>query len=289
MSEIAYHLSEGEKVKTVVALFPEESEPIRSADSNHPYWSEILTGLRNSDRSVYTLFDVKAGVGHKLRSLSDRVDFDGTNVYFDGDVVNNTLSQQVVRFLESGIGDWEPLVKFWEKVAQNPSEHSKENLYRWLATHEFSITVEGDIVAYKGVRVFVDTNEVSKYESIHAGPAYVNGVHVNGHVPNEIGAVISMPRADVTENPAVGCHVGLHVGTYEYAKSFGRGATLEVHVNPRDVVSVPTDCGDAKMRVCKYVVAGTVETQYADAVVIPEEDYTDDRWAGDVGYDPYGF
>lgn len=283
MSQINYHLSEGERVKTVVAFFPDEAQPVKLADSNHPYWSEIVRGLAAGDTSVVTLFDVKKGIGAKLRSLSDRVDYDGENVYFDGDVVNDALAEQVVRFLEQGVSDWEPLVKFWEKVEMNPSEHSKENLYRWLRTHNFSITVDGDIVAYKGVKVGAG----GQFQSIHAGPAWVNGEHVNGYVPNEIGAVVTMPRADVTANPAVGCHVGLHVGTHSYAKSFGHGVTLEVHVHPRDVVSVPTDCADAKMRVCKYTVAGKVEGAYDVAVVIPEEDYDD--WEGDVGYDPFDF
>lgn len=284
---ISYHLVEGDLVKNVVAFFPDEQSPVRSADSNHPYWKDILLGLEENDPDVYDLFDVKGGLKKKLNRLSDRVDFDGTDVYFDGSIVNDALAEQISRFLEQGIPDWEPLVKFWEKVATNPSEHSKDNLYRWLRTHEFSVTVEGDIVAYKGVRVEVvgtEDQSYSKFSSIHSGPAVVDGVSVNGYVPNQPGTVVSMPRTDVTADPSVGCHVGLHVGTHDYATGFAQGAVLEVHVNPRDVVSVPTDCGDAKMRVSKYTVAGKVAGAHADAVVIPEEDYfTDDEW-DDVGY-----
>lgn len=282
MSNVTYHLVEGEKVSNVTAFFPDEQNPIKTADSHHPYWNDILTGLESGDADVYSLFDVKGGLKKKLSRLSDRVDFDGEMVFFDGNPVNDALAKQIARFLEQGVSDWEPLVKFWEKVATNPSEHSRDNLYRWLATHDFSITVEGDIVGYKGVKL-VD----NVYKSIHAGPAYVDGVHVNGNVPNQPGTVVSMPRADVTENPAVGCHVGLHVGTWDYASGFAQGAVLEVHVNPRDVVSVPTECGDAKMRVSKYTVAGKVEGYYGSAVVVPEEDfYDDDEWEGDVGYNP---
>lgn len=285
MSNVTYHLVEGEKVSNVTAFFPDEHNPVKTADSRHPYWNDIVNGLRSGDDDVYSLFDVKGGLKKKLDRLSDRVDFDGEMVFFDGSPVNDALAKQIARFLEQGVSDWEPLVKFWEKVATNPSEHSRENLYRWLSTHDFSVTVDGDIVGYKGVKV-VD----SVYKSIHAGPAYVDGVHVNGFVPNQPGTVVSMPRADVTENPAIGCHVGLHVGTWNYAQSFAQGAILEVHVNPRDVVSVPTECGDAKMRVSKYTVAGKVAGEYANAVVIPEEDFLDeDEWEGDVGYNPLDF
>lgn len=274
----------------VVAFFPDETESIKSADENHPHWDAILDGLDAQDPSVYSLFDVWGGIKAKFRSLSDRVDYDGDNIRFDGDVINDVLSNQIQRFLEAGESDWEPLVKFWEKVAQNPSEHSKDNLYRWLRTHQFAITMEGDIVGYKGVRVTTDLYGTENYQSIHAGPAIVDGVAVNGHVPNMPGSVITMPRADVTADPRVGCHVGLHVGTWDYAKGFGP-VVLEVHVNPRDVVSVPTDCGDAKMRVSKYSVVKVRGEAYAGAL-LPAEDYLDedeyeDDWEGDVGYSTY--
>lgn len=282
---ITYHLVEGGKVQNVTAFFPAEREPIKSADSHHPYWNDIMRGLNEGNPDTYALFDVRDGLKRKLERLSERVEFDGQVIFFDGNVVNDALSKQILRFLEQGISDWEPLVKFWEKIATNPDEHSRENLYRWLQTHDFSITVDGDIVAYKGVKIGERT-----FESQRSGPAYVNGVYVNGFVPNEPGAVVTMPRGDVQHNPAVGCHTGLHVGTYEYAENYARDAVLEVHVNPRDVVSVPTDCGDAKMRVCKYTVAGKIDGYHVNAVVIPEEDYySEDDWQGDVGYNPNDF
>ena len=42
---------------------------------------------------------------------------------------------------------------------------------------------------------------------------------------------------------------------------------LEIHINPRDVVSVPTDAGGAKMRVCRYTVASVVEAPHTSSVV----------------------
>lgn len=281
---IAYRKVEG-RVDTVVAFFPDKAEPIREADSNHPHWTAILEGLEAGDDDVYELFNVARGLTAKLRKLSERVDFNGQDVLFDGDTVDDALSQQIRRFLEAGVDNYQPLVNFWENIAQNPSEHSRENLYRWLRTHEFSITPEGYIVGYKGVQVY-DNNE---YKSIHSGPAVVDGVSVNGFVPNQPGSVVSMARSAVTEDPSIGCHVGLHVGTWDYANGFARGAVLEVHVHPRDVVSVPTECGDAKMRVSKYTVVDVVGGKYDDAVVYRgTEDYVDeDEWQGDVGYNTW--
>jgi hypothetical protein len=51
-------------------------------------------------------------------------------------------------------------------------------------------------------------------------------------------------------------------------------------VDPADVVSVPTDCGAAKMRVCRYTVRAINEAKgrYANFDVVT--DY------GDYNYDP---
>ena len=74
-----------------------------------------------------------------------------------------------------------------------------------------------------------------------------------------------MARSEVQHDPSVGCHKGLHVGTWDYASSFGRGVVLEVEVDPRDVVSVPTDCGDAKLRCCRYRVRDEIEAPISSA------------------------
>lgn len=293
-----YKLIEGYPVSSVVAFFPGRSEPLKQADANHPHWNTILQGLADNNDGVYELFDVRKGLNYRLTQLSDRVSYDGENILFDGDVVNDALSQQVLRFLEEGVQDYKPLVNFWEKIAQNPSEHSRDSLYKWLQAEKFSITSEGDIVAYKGVESDVEDGVV-KFRSKNAGTALVDGLEIKGKIPNMPGTVVSMPRSEVSPDYNIGCHTGLHVGTQKYATSFGR-VLLEVHVNPRDVVSVPVvDCH--KMRVCKYTVVQVLKDKkkYTEALVVPAEDYVAPGWRGDVGYsvdahesgdwDDYGF
>src|SRR5690606_6818039 len=132
-----------------------------------------------------------------------------------------------------------------------PDKRSREQLFTWLQSHEFTITEEGDILGYKGVRL---THDENGFTSISTGTAYVDGKMHTGAIPNPIGAVVSMPRAQVQNDPNVACHVGLHVGDWSYASGFAQGAVLEVHVNPRDVVSIPHDSSQRKMRCCKYKV-----------------------------------
>lgn len=237
-----------------------------TADSDHPNYAAIIKGLLEQDESVVDLFDPSVVVSQKFQKVSDRVSVSGGRVFFDGDEVANALTRQILRFLEEG-ADFTPLVNFFEKVEQNPSEDSKENLYRWLDSQDFTITTGGDIVGYKGV--------TEGLTSIHTGPAIVDGTAVNGHVPNQPGSVVEMARSQVTFDPDQACSFGLHVGTYDYARSFGR-VVLEVHVNPRDVVSVPADHHDTKMRVCRYTVVDRIEAKYDEAVIDSDDD--DDAW-----------
>lgn len=259
MTDIQYSIVGGDGEQWITVFVPGSSRPL-VAGPDHPSFAAIKSGLLDGDSPdpvVTDLFDVAATAGERFSRLSDRVTAANGRLYLDGDEVDNALANQVVRFLSDDVDDWMPLVNFFEKVQSNPNEHSRTQLYDWLSRRDFTITEDGDFVGYKGVRKTDDG-----YESIHRGPAIVNGVSVDGAVPNNPGDEVEMARSAVAHDPAVGCHSGLHVGTYDYARSFSHGAVLEVHVNPRDVVSVPTDCEWAKVRTCRYTVVDAIDTPY---------------------------
>ena len=242
------------------------------ASHSHPNWDAIIAGVLKDDESVVDLFDVAETVSRRFEALTERVTVRNGVVYFDGDELDRAETRQIVRFLNDGEDDFMPLVNFLEKVQTNPNEHSREQLYTWLDKHDFPITDDGDIVAYKGVRVLDNGN----YVSISSGKAIVDGEEVSGNIPNAVGSVIEMPRSEVHHDPATGCSRGLHAGTWDYASNFAQGAVLTVRINPRDVVSVPTDCDWQKVRVCRYVVTGVTETQYDGAHWVDEDDFEDD-------------
>jgi hypothetical protein len=171
------------------------------------------------------------------------------------------LTKQIVRFLEDG-EDFSPLVFFFDNVQQNPNEHSQEQLYEWLDRRDFTITDDGMIVGYKSV----DSAGDDEFLSISQGKAIVNGQVQQGRIRQAIGDVVEMPRSEVEWDPSVGCHRGLHVGTWDYAKNFSGDTMLEIHVNPRDVVSVPTDCDAAKVRCCRYTVVDVLDKPYSSAL-----------------------
>jgi hypothetical protein len=245
------------------------------AHVSHPNFEAILAGARAGDESVVELFDISVQVVSKFEALTERVSVANGHVFFDGDKVEDAVTGQILRCLENGEKDYMPLVNFMENLGQNPNEHSREQLADWLGTDEFTITPDGMIVGYKGVRPNAD----GEWVSINTGKAYVNGELFDGAIPNAAGNVITMPREEVQFDPANGCSTGLHVGTYKYAEGFAQGGLLEVHVNPRDVVSVPTDSSAQKMRVCRYTVVDTIDAPHTVPV----------KWDEDESEDGYEF
>lgn len=275
MSTIQFSIVSSGEDAFVTVFVPGEPAPLVAAKSGHPNFEAIVGALASGDATrdeIVNLFDSSQVVAEKFEAVSDRVLISGGHVLFDGAEIDNSLANQIVRFLDEG-EDFGPLVRFMENVMDNPNEHSREQLYDWLKQRDFSITWDGKIVAYKGVA----SDSEYGYRSISSGreSVYVEDEESNverytGHIPNPVGSLVSMDRNLVQHDPSVGCHVGLHVGTYEYASSFSQGAVLEVHVNPRDVVSVPTDCNWAKVRTCRYQVVDAIDQPYSTGLVDPD-------------------
>ena len=165
----------------------------------------------------------------------------GGRVYYkDTEEVNGTIVDRLLNMLKEG-ADVTALTNFLSKLYKNPSNSSIEELYMFLETNELPLTVDGDILAYKAV-----TND---YMDKHSRT-----------FDNSIGKVVSVERRTVDDRRENTCSNGLHVARYGYADDFrNRGDRLVVvKIDPADVVSVPNDYGNAKMRVCKYEVIAEV-------------------------------
>lgn len=255
---------QGEVYVTVV-LPGDPDSPYVAGSSTHANFPEILSAAEREDyEGIADLFVVAKAIQRKFERLSDRLAVVNDTITLDGDVIDNSLTEQILRHLADGVEDWKPLVLFFEKVLQNSDQHSREQLYSWVAAQDISITDEGDLVCYKGVSPAPDGG----WQSGWSGTAIVGGVVVNGYIPNAIGSTIEMPRSEVDSNPNASCSTGLHVGSFDYAASYGRnGAMLEVHVNPRDFVSVPSHAHGEKARTCRYTVIGTLTAPRPEAVV----------------------
>ena len=243
---------------------------------SHPRFEELLNLVLSGaeDEEVSDLVDVMLAVTKRVAQLSERVSIKGRTVLFDGDPIHGELSEVLYELFEAGNPEsMRPVVNFLEKASTNPSGKSVDELYRWITKGDLIIHEDGDFLAYKGCRVGVDGVRTSIHES---GTAFVNGEEITGYIPNPDGAVITMPRSDVDDNTHEACSTGLHAGTHAYAQKFlswhsGPQEMLLVKINPRDVVSVPTDDLDQKLRTCRYVVQEVVEGRRSSRVYIQEE------------------
>lgn len=274
MAALQYKLVYSDEGANITVFANGEMYP---ATQDHPEWDRIVEGAKAGDVSVVELFDLSAKVAKHFERLTDRVSVANGLLYLDGDAIHNSLSDEVIRFVEAGVDNWKPLVAFFEKVQTNPQEYSREQLYSWLTHHEFTITSDGDIVGYKGVSVVADG-----YTSKSQGTATVNGVVHTGRIPQKVGDVVEMPRSAVAFDPSQGCSAGLHVANWSFAKGFASGgAVLTVAVNPRDWVSVPSDSSFHKGRVCRYKVLGVTEFEIPDVVYDVVDDDEDEDYCGD--------
>jgi hypothetical protein len=134
-----------------------------------------------------------------------------------------------------------PLVKFWYNLKLNPSMNSRQQLYKFLEQNGHPLTEDGHFIAYRGVTADLKDKHTKTFD-------------------NSPGSVCEMKRSQVDDNPSVVCSKGLHVAAFEYARNFSP-TTVEVKVNPRDVVSVPNDYNGQKMRVCRFEVLQLCESQ----------------------------
>ena len=255
---------------------------LHATTSENPRWDEIVAGVLVNDEGVIELFSPAKAATRKFEQVSERVQISGSTIIFDGDVIDSSLSKQIVRFLDEGVEDFRPLINFFEKVMTNPESHSREQLYDWVRKYDVTINADGNLVLYKGVRKSYNTEVDSEghdvYQSDHMGNAIVNGtVYENVNIPQWIGATVEMPRSEVHHDPAEGCSTGLHASSsLDVARGYaGNGTVLEVVVNPRDVVSVPHD-GVDKIRCSRYVVAAVGATGY-DSVFVDKYANDDDE------------
>lgn len=161
---------------------------------------------------------------------------------YKGVVLSDSLIELIKVSIDKTDKACKRIIKFADKLIENPDERVVKQLYDFMKHSDISIAKNGDIIAYKSVRSdFYD--------------------HHSGTILNSVGSTIEMDRNKVDNDPNSTCSHGLHVGSKSYITQIYNKESnlLECRVNPKDVVSVPTDYQGGKCRVCKYKVKSLVE------------------------------
>ena len=180
--------------------------------SSHPNFDKVVDAIEAGVYVEETAFDPAEAAREAFEALGDRVTIKGSTVYLDGDPVDNSVTKAIVRWMQDGERDWNPLVRFFENIQGNPSEASREQLYSFLAANDYSLTRDGEIVGYKAVRELED----GSFQSINAGnpgDVQVNGEDAAARPVQQVGDTVTMARSKVDPSSAAYCSVGLHGAT----------------------------------------------------------------------------
>lgn len=236
---------------------------------DHINYKLIMENLHSANEDeLVALVDIETAVA----SFSDgMVEIKNGKVFYEGEEVHGSISKRILEFMSKGL-PFQPLVNFLNNLMENPSMQSQKELYDFLEHELLPITEDGHFLAYKAVR----SDFKDKYRGVF---------------DNSVGQVVKMQRAKVDDDRARGCSDGLHAGALNYVAGYGSlesgDKIVIVKINPKDVVSVPSDCNCEKLRTCRYEVVG----EYKGELLKPlyKSDFSDDEYYEDEEnlYDEY--
>jgi len=204
--------------------------------ASHPNFDKIRDAIKANDEvAIPDLIDIPQAI---RRYAEGKLEVFDDSIVYNGEMLANPLVDRILRMMAEGF-DIAPMAKFLDDLLLNPSRTAVQELYLFLEANGIAITPDGHFLAYKRVR--------PDFRDIHSG-----------QFDNSIGSIHEMPRNKVDEDRRRTCSYGFHVCSLTYLPNFSSQGSddhvMIVKVNPADVVAVPEDYNNAKMRVAKYAV-----------------------------------
>jgi hypothetical protein len=212
----------------------------------HPNFKKIVAGLKSGLDEDKLAGLIQTNLKKEIaKAVGVEFKEDGI-ILMDGEPVSDALVVRY-RFMIENDFPLEGFKLFVQNLAQNPSKDSRKDLYGFLEACTLPITEDGHFLAYKKV----------------------NGDYADCYsrtFDNHVGKTVEMPRERVDSNRNETCSTGLHVCSRSYLGHYSGDRVVVVKVNPKDVVSVPVDYDNAKMRVCRYEVISELKNEDVDAI-----------------------
>jgi hypothetical protein len=229
-------LIQGDNVVVVI-----DNKP-HTINKTHITYQKVVDAIKAGDWDA-----VKDAIEPKKIVLNygkGNVSIQGETLFWKGTELHTTLAVKMIDMLREGF-PIEPMVHFMDNLYQNPSKRAVDELYGFLEKGNLPITPDGHFLAYKKVR--------ANYMDVHSGT-----------MDNSIGKIVEMERYNVDDNKDNTCSTGLHFCSKDYLNSFSGERTVIVKINPRDVVSIPSDYNATKGRACRYEVVGEIDADKVD-------------------------
>lgn len=237
-------------------------------NEDHKNYKEIIKCI-NEQRyaDIEELVNVKKAIESYSNGNIKIVD---GQVHYNDKPLHNYVANKLIRMWEQGM-NVSPLVKFIERLMQNPSYRAVTELYGFMEKHNLPITEDGHFLAYKKVR--------PDFKDIHSGT-----------FDNSVGNVLSMERNEVDDNANRTCSNGLHFCGFSYLSHFGSNTeglynVVILKIDPADVVAIPTDYNNAKGRTCRYEIIGIHSQGISEHTLTDEVVYSTEHDDDDLDWD----
>ena len=250
---------------------------VYTVSNSHPNWSQVMRAVENgNEQLVVSLMNIPKAINKWFSE--GNVTVRNGEVFYSSKKLGGVVVDRILEFMSQDL-PVKPMIRFINNLMSNPSARAVQELYTFLEHKNMPITNEGNFLAYKGIQ--------TDYFSCTAGDITVlKGRVVGGRIFNGVGEEIEVRRNEVDDNKENHCSKGIHAGSLSYATGFGP-RTVIVEINPRDVVSIPSDCSCQKLRTCKYkVIANYVaplDSTYQKPVEVVAD--TDDELGTENDYD----
>lgn len=245
--EVAFHVTE----RSIVVSSDGSKGIIRKSDGER--FDKALKSIRDNDMDTLKELSI-AGFDIAKYSHMEIYVYQG-KLYRFGEEVTTTLSNTIMKLKNDGL-PYDYLLKFWDRLKNNPEPSSIEQLHTFLMANDIPITSEGYIMGYKSVQ---QKNDGFLYD------------HYTGLVRYDLHKTVKMDRDQVECDPQAWCGRGLHIGSYKYVNKFydDTSVVLEVLVDPCNVISVPIDRNCQKCRCCELFVSAICGAQTKEAIYNP--------------------
>lgn len=260
------------------------TDGLHTVANDHPKYQELITALKAHDEAEVTrLIDLTKPIKDFVQ-LGEDPEFtvNAGAVMYQGEPFGEAVSTKVLRMIDAG-AEPQPLFNCLRKLRANPSRVAQEEALLFMLANNCLIHEDGDFIAFKGLRgdfmdvhsgtvpnkpaALLDATERTTYPMAQLGQEQNVTVAVEGE-----RVVVTMPRYKVDDDRTRTCSFGLHVGALDFAKGFSQGRVVSVKFNPADIVSVPRDASDQKVRVCRYVILNEIEGEWQHREVYSNDD-----------------
>lgn len=225
--------------KKYISIVTANGEVFNADHRDNDNFQEALQSLVDGDigkavRLISTKKSIESYVSGDIR-------IEGNSLFYKDVELVSGLAERIVKAFKAN-EDISHLVAFLENVMVNPTRKTVYRLFDFLRANDIEITEDGHFLAWKIV--------TSDFKDCYTRT-----------IDNSVGTTVKMERFNVEDNDEITCSSGLHVCSKGYLGHYGNSSDIvvRVKVHPKDVVSIPTDYSDAKMRVCEYYVDSIAE------------------------------